>query len=201
MTGIWQLVLYALLTVGSLLTGFYIILAVIRGFQLQVLEIQLRRQVALKNYPLALATLQKTFRLNPSHADIYFQRAKIYAALGDFDSAEADFTAGLKFTPNAPAYAGRAAARLALGRPGEALVDANHVIACSRLWWRGYYERGRVYHALGYFQIALDDFDQAFSLNRQAQADILAARTEAAGRLEQGQEITGRQGILPRHST
>ncbi len=193
MTGIWQFVLYALLALGSLITGFYIILAVIRGFQLQILEIQLRRQLALKNYPLALATVQKTFRLNPSHADMYFQRAKIYAALGDFDSAEADFTAGLKFTRNAPAYAGRAAARLALGRLDEALVDANHTIACSRLWWRGYYERGRVYKTLGYFQIALDDFDQALSLHRQSPAEVLAARTETAARLEQGRK-TARQG-------
>ena len=185
MTGIWQFVLYALLAVGSLLTGSYVILAVIRGFQLQVLEIQLRRQVALKNYPSALVTLQKTFRLNPSHTEIYFQRAKIYAALGDFTSAEADFTAGLRFNRNAPAYAGRAAARLALGRPSEALVDANHVIACSRVWWRGYYERGRAYNALGYFEIALEDFDQALHLNRQTQAGILAARSEAAAQLNQ----------------
>jgi tetratricopeptide (TPR) repeat protein len=193
MTGIWQFVLFALLIVGSLITGFYIILAVIRGFQLQILEIQFRRQVALKNYPLALAILQKTFRLNPSHAEIYFQRAKIYAALGDFDSAESDFTAGLKFTRNAPAYAGRAAARLAMGRATEALVDANHVIACSRLWWRGYYERGRVYNELGYFQIALDDFDQALSLNRQTQAEILTARTDTAVRLEQSRETSSRR--------
>lgn len=185
MTGVWQIGLYALLALGGLLIGLYFVAAVVRGFQLQVLEIQLRRHLALKNYPQALALLQKTFRLNPSHSEIYFQRAKIYAALGDYGAAEADFTAGLKFIRNAPAYAGRAAARLALDRPGEALVDANHVIACSRLWWRGYYERGRAYNALGYYEIALEDFDHALTLNRQAQPEILAARQKATTHLSQ----------------
>ncbi|MBN9389351.1 MAG: hypothetical protein J0I20_15085 [Chloroflexi bacterium] len=186
MTGIWQVILYALVIVGSLITGFYLILAVIRGFQLQVLEIQLRRQVALKNFSLALATIQKIFRLNPSHADLYFQRARIYAALGDFVSAEADYTAGLRFIRNAPAYAGRAAARLALGRLDEALVDANHVIASSRGWWRGYYERGKVYNALGHFQIALEDFDHALTLTH-SQPEIEVALNEAvAGIKEKG---------------
>jgi tetratricopeptide (TPR) repeat protein len=183
MIGLLQFFLYALLILGGLVVSYYVMLAIIRGFQLQVLELQLRRQIALKNYPLALATLQQAFRINPTHADIYFQRAKIYAALGDFLSAEADFTAGLKVTRNAPAYAGRAAARLRLGRTNEALIDANHVIACSRLWWRGYYERGRVYQALGHFQIALDDFDQALELNRLEPAEILLARSEASTQL------------------
>ena len=192
MTGLWQFVLYALIIVGSLITGFYVVLAVIRGFQLQILEIQLRRQVVQKNYSQALAILQKTFRLNPSHADLYFQRAKIYAALGDFVSAEADFTAGLRFIRNAPAYAGRAAARLALGRPEEALVDANHVIASSRLWWRGYYERGRVYDALGYYQIALEDFDHALTLTQsQPVTEIEAARNETLARVAQNRELPG----------
>ena len=186
MTGIWQVILYALVIVGSLITGFYLILAVIRGFQLQVLEIQLRRQVALKNFSLALATIQKIFRLNPSHADLYFQRARIYAALGDFVSAEADYTAGLRFIRNAPAYAGRAAARLALGRLDEALVDANHVIASSRGWWRGYYERGKVYNALGHFQISLEDFDHALTITH-SQPEIEVALNEAvAGIKEKG---------------
>lgn len=190
MTGIWQFVLYALLLAGSLLTSLYIILAIIRGFQSQVLEIQYRRQVALKNYSLALATLQKIFRLNPSHADLYFKRAKIYAALGDFVSAEADFTAGLRFIRNAPAYAGRAAARLALGRFDEALVDANHVIATSRTWWRGYYERARVYQALGHFEIALDDFDHALTLTH-SQPEIAAARTETLACIAENRRATG----------
>src|ERR671926_260831 len=107
MIGLLQIFLYALLILGGLVVSYYLGLAVVRGFQLQVLEIQLRRQLALKNYPLALATLQRAFQLNPTHADIYFQRAKVYAALEDFVSAEADFTAGLKFIRNAPAYAGR----------------------------------------------------------------------------------------------
>ena len=53
------------------------------------------------------------------------------------------------------------------------------------MWWRGYYERGRAYNALGYFEIALEDFDQALHLNRQTQAGILAARSEAAAQLNQ----------------
>lgn len=180
MVGFWQFPLYALSILGAALVGYYMVLALIRGFQLQVLEIQLRRQMALKHYPQALALIQQAFRISPTHTDIYFQRAVIYAALGDFLSAEADFTAGLKFNRSAVAYAGRAAVRLALGRLNEALIDANHVIACSRLWWRGYYERGRVYTALGHFQIALDDFNQALELNQFAPGEILAAQAAAA---------------------
>lgn len=191
MIGLLQFFFYALLILGGTVVSFYVGLAVVRGFQLQVLEIQLRRQIALKNFPQALAILQHIFRLNPDQADNYFQRAKINAALGDFFSAEADYTAGLKFIRNAPAYAGRAAARLDLGRINDALVDANHAIACSRLWWRGYYERGRAYSALGHYAIALDDFDHALELNRVSPAEILLARSAA-------QDYLANAGTAPR---
>jgi Flp pilus assembly protein TadD len=180
-------IMYGLGGLGAIIVAYYMVLALIRGFQFQALEIQLRRQIGRRDYRQALETIQKALRISPTYTGIYFQRAVVYAALGDFLSAEADYTTSLKFTPNAPGYAGRAAARLALGQLNEALIDANHVIACSRLWWRGYYERGRVYAALGHLQIALDDFEQALALNQAAPDEVLLAQATLAARLESGQ--------------
>lgn len=183
MLGWLQLPLYAALCVGLAIITAFVLLAILRGFQLQWLELRFRRQQASKDYQAALETINLALRFNPSAASLYHQRAHIYAQIGDFTSAETDYTHGMRFAQGATAYAGRAAARLALGRTKEALIDANHAIACSRLWWKGYYERGRVYASLGHYAIALDDFSQALELNRLPPPEIYLARAEAASHL------------------
>ncbi len=175
--------LYVLIGLGLFLIAVLMLVATVRGFQLQLLEIKLRRQMIAKDYPAALETVARALKINPTGALLYHQRAKIQAEMGDYLSAEADYTHGLRFTQGATAYAGRAAVRLALGRTKEALIDANHAIACSRLWWRGYYERGRVYAALKHYAVALDDFNQALELNRLPPPEFYLARAEAAAHL------------------
>ncbi len=180
MTAILQFMLYAGLIAGLLVITIYVLIGCWRGFELQMLDIRLRRQLANKDYNAALSTIQQKLKLQPADAYFYFQRARIFALTGDFNSAETDYTFGMKFSQGAVAYAGRAAARLSLGRLREALIDANHTIACSRSWWRGYYERGRVYKALGHYKVAIEDFNQAIELNRWSPPEIFLERAAAA---------------------
>ncbi len=183
MLGWLQIPLYLLLCSGLALVTLFIVMATIRGCQLQWIEIRFRRQFATKQYDEALNTLDQALKLNPTNPIYYHQRAKIHAELDDFLSAEEDYTHGMRFAQGATAYAGRASVRLALGRYKESLIDANHAIACSRLWWRGYYERGRAYAALGHYAIALEDFNQTLELNRVPPPEVYLARAEAATHL------------------
>lgn len=143
------------------------------------LETRFRRQLLAGEHQAALSTISQALNLDPCAPSLYQNRARIHYELGDYFSAESDYTQGMRFSQGATAYAGRAAVRLALGETRSALIDANHAIACSRLWWRGYYERGRVYGALGHHEIALDDFEQAFELNRSPNAELFMARAES----------------------
>lgn len=183
MFGWVQVSLYITLCLGLLLVTVLVLVAALRGFQLQWLEVRFRRETARKNYEMALASIGQAIKLNPTNPHFYHQRAKLYAELGHLQMAEEDYTTGMRFSQSATAYAGRAAVRLQLALTKEALIDANHAIACSRLWWRGYYERGRVYAALGHYEVALDDFNQALELNRLPLPELYLARAEAASHL------------------
>ena len=191
MLAVVQFGLEAVLTIGLAVMLIFVLWTVVRGFQLQFLEIRYRRHLQNKEYAEALKIIEQSLRISPGNSLLYHQRAKVYAEMGDYLSAESDYTQGMRYGQGATAYAGRAATRLALGRYKEALVDSNHAIACSRLWWRGYYERGRVYTALGHYAVALDDFNQALDLNRLPPPDIYLARAEAAAHLGD-EEAAGR---------
>lgn len=182
-----QKLLYAVLCIGLVVMTIFILTALIRGIQLQFLDLRYRRQMAAKNFPAALAFIERALKVSPTNPMLYYERAKIHTELGDYEAAESDYTHGMRFSQGATAYAGRAAVRLALGRTKEALIDANHAIACSRLWWRGYYERGRVYIALGHPGVALDDFNQALELNRMPPPEIIKARADVTALLEKSQ--------------
>lgn len=179
-----QILLYAVLCLGLLVMTVFIIIAMIRGVQLQLLDFGYRRHLAAKNFSAAMALIDKALKVSPTSPMLYYERAKVFTELGDYESAETAYTQGMRYSQGATAYAGRAAVRLAMGRPKEALIDANHAIACSRLWWRGYYERGRVYVALGHPNIALDDFNQALELNRMSPPEIIKAKAEVSALLE-----------------
>jgi tetratricopeptide (TPR) repeat protein len=183
MLAVIQFILEAALTIGLVLMFIFVIWTVIRGIQVQLLELKFRRHLQNKHFEEALEVIEQSLRISPGDAFLYYQRAKVWAEMGDHQAAESDYTLGMRYGHGATAYAGRAAARYALNHYKEALVDANHAIACSRLWWRGYYERGRVYAALGHYAVALDDFNQAFDLNRLPPADLYLARAETAARL------------------
>lgn len=166
----------------------YITLVTMQRVRLYRLETRFRRQLQAGEYRVALSTISQALNLDPAAASLYQSRARVYYELGDYFSAEADYTQSMRYSQGATSYAWRAAARLALGETRNALIDANHAIACSRLWWRGYYERGRVYTALGHLTIALDDFDQAFELTRQPTAELFLARAEARRQIGRREE-------------
>jgi tetratricopeptide (TPR) repeat protein len=179
-----QPLLYAILCIGLVIMTGFILVAMVRGLQLQIIDFRFRRAMSAKSWAVALDIISRALKISPTSPLLYYERAKVYTELGQYEAAEADYTHGMRYSQGATAYAGRAAVRLALGRTKEALIDANHAIACSRLWWRGYYERGRVYAALGHPLVALDDFNQALELNRMPPPEILQARAEVSALLD-----------------
>ncbi len=185
MSGWVQASLYVALCLGLLIVTLLVLRATFRSFQVQWLEMRLRKQLAVKQYSAALTTIEQALKIDAANNFFYLQRAKLHAEIGDYPAAEADFTEGMRFAHGAPAYAGRASVRLALGRPKDALIDANHAIACSRFWWKGYYERGRVYAFLGHYRVALEDFNQALELNRTPPPELQQAHSKAAAQLEE----------------
>ena len=194
MNDLIRILLWAVLSVGLAVMLAFVGWTILRGFQLQLLEILYRKQLHHQDFQGALQTIQRSLRISPSDALLYQQRARVYTQLGDLEAAETDYTQGMRYGQGTSAstnYVGRAAVRFELGRYQEALVDANHAIACSRLWWRGYYERGRVYAALDHPAIALEDFNQAFELTQQPPAELYLARAEAATKL--GDQTTAEQ--------
>jgi tetratricopeptide (TPR) repeat protein len=135
-----------------------------RGLKVRRLEGLYQKAFRAKDYPKALIAINSALELHPQSPELFHYRARVYLAQGDYAGAEADCTRSLTFYQAASVYLDRATARLSLEKPEDALIDANHVIACSRYWWKGYYIRAKAYLALGHPNVALYDLEQAIEL-------------------------------------
>ncbi len=191
-----------LITGVLILAGsFYLSYLTAQRFRLFRLEAKLRLQFLAKDYPVALSTISQALRLDPCSVSLYQTRARVYLELGDYLSAELDYSRAIRFNQNATSYAGRAASRLGQNNPAQALLDANHAIACSRTWWRGYFERGRAYILLGYYQLALEDFEQVLEFNHNPGGDFFIARAAAYQGLQNSEaarlEVVNAQNLNP----
>src|SRR5437868_12100203 len=98
MFGWVQVSLYVGLCLGLLLITVLVLIAALRGFQLQWLEVRYRREAARKNYEEALAAIGRAIKLSPTNTHFYHQRAKLYAELGNLQMAEENYTNGMRFS-------------------------------------------------------------------------------------------------------
>lgn len=145
------------------LIGMYIMMLFVtaRGFKVRRLELIFQRALKAKEYEKALQAINEALNLQPQSPELFQQRARLHMAMGNYTAAESDCTNSLAFYQVASAYLDRATARLSLDKARDALIDANHAIACSRYWWKCYFLRAKTYLALGHPKVALQDLEQA----------------------------------------
>ena len=120
------------------------------------------------SYREAIARFDRALQISPRFAEAYLGRGSAHQIVGETDSALADFNRALDLNPDlARAYTARgtiyrdrgdvkgAMAEFARSIQAEPTVDA-------------YYERGQTYESLGEHQKAIDDYDLAIALLRDA---------------------------------
>jgi tetratricopeptide (TPR) repeat protein len=172
-----------------------LVLAIIRRVFLYRLERCYKLAMQAKNYPYAVEIMSLALHRTP-HMSFYLQnRGRARYEMGDFSGAEEDYTNCLVLNQNASAYLDRAMARMAQDRMAEALVDANHAIACSRFWWRCYFVRARVYFALTHYNVALGDLEQAIEFGAAQHPETRRLASEIRIRLTPNPERQPHEGF------
>ncbi len=97
----------------------------------------------------------------PNDGELYCLRAEVYAELGEFDKALADFEKVLELLPIADAYLGRGCMYLNMGDIPSALVDFNRAIEMEPANAMAYSNRGAAYSKLEDMENALVNYDRA----------------------------------------
>lgn len=115
-------------------------------------ELYDRRRV----FALAIQDLSRAIDLNPNFVEAYRLRGQVYEALKDFKSAIADYSQAMKLDPNADKYYQlRGEARYNFADYHGAVADF------SRLSPPPFESRGKAYVALGNYEKAIADLNQA----------------------------------------
>jgi tetratricopeptide (TPR) repeat protein len=131
----------------------------------------------------ALANFATAIALDPTYACTYYQRARVYLALGQLDAALADVNTYLTYESSFEAYVLRSMILEQQGDLEAALLDAETAVANQPNNPTGYEQRGNVYGALGDPAAALQDYHQAVALYEQyglfEQAAQLTERIDA----------------------
>jgi tetratricopeptide (TPR) repeat protein len=120
----------------------------------------------------------------------YIERGNVYRTLGQPDKALADWKRAIELDPNsATAYAARGTHYRIVGNNAAAMSDLNRSIQIVPNV-DGFYQRGQVYAALGKFDDAMKDYNQAIELGRgipflyMARASARRALGDPEGSLE-----------------
>ena len=134
-----------------------------------------RQQMNQGLYYDALETIKQAISINRFDGQCYLQQAQAHIKLRDYLAALNDYNLALRHSRSgdeATAYAGRASVYCCLEKYKDALIDANHAIACNRHAWFTYVARGHAYLGLGHYKVGLEDFEQAQQLAIETKAPI-----------------------------
>lgn len=127
----------------------------------------------LKNKDGALADFTKLIDLNLNDPQAYINRGVLYIEqFQDYNKAIADYNQALQLTTNKPdiaaiAYDGRGNALAAQNKLQGAIDDFTQAIEHKKDFAQAYFNRGRVYAALGSREEAIQDFEKADTLCSQ----------------------------------
>ncbi|MEA2206215.1 MAG: polyhydroxybutyrate depolymerase [Blastocatellia bacterium] len=117
-----------------------------------------------KDYPAALADLNRSIELAPSDA-AYYNRAGILFSQQKIDEAIADYTAGIHLKPSADGYANRGVAYEHTKRDELARADYDRAIELNPKFARAYLLRGLLLLKAGQDAAAQKDLDKGFQLD------------------------------------
>lgn len=115
-------------------------------------------------YRAAIDAFSEAILLDPANDSAFLLRGEAYQHLGDFTSAEADFTRSLELQPdNSRAYLSRATVRSALGRIPFAFADANEALRRDPQNPQARLARARLNELAGDYNAAIADYTGALT--------------------------------------
>jgi tetratricopeptide (TPR) repeat protein len=127
-----------------------------------------RAYASLKKYPEALAALDSALSLNPSSAQAYTLRGRIWYDQNDLAQARANFQMASPFAPDSHELQNNMAlVSLAEKKYGEALAHLDKAIAAQPNYAEAYYNLAVVYTQMGQSDPAREYFEKACSLDPQ----------------------------------
>lgn len=156
----------------SLLIGMLVVWG-LKGYY----AFHLKRHYSSRDYGAALRTINRLIWLStPFGAGRkYYDRALINAQLGNTDAALADFQKAIRRGPDDSqhsAYLGRASIYLQQHELETALDDCQRAMAFGPATFQAHILRARVHLALGDFQNALTDADEALAITASMLSDF-----------------------------
>ncbi len=125
------------------------------------------------DYAGAITQFSESIRVKETAA-AFLERGNAHQNLGHAQDALADWARAIQIDPNlAAAFAARGTFYRIAGDLSSALTDLDRSIQITPTV-DAFYQRGQVYHALGQFQKAVDDYSEAIALRREAPYVYLA---------------------------
>jgi tetratricopeptide (TPR) repeat protein len=119
-------------------------------------------------YPDAIDRFTRSLNISPQRPDVYLERGNAHRALGESDAALADFQAAADLNPSfAEAHTGIAMIYLERNDPRRTLEELNRSLSIQPNI-EAYYQRGLILDAQGEHQKAIDDYDKAIAVARDA---------------------------------
>lgn len=137
-----------------------------------------------------LESLTEVIRRNPNDPEAYNTRGTVYARIGEFSDAIADFTKAIQLDPkNTTAYTNRALALRQTKRNDLALADFDRAIESNPNHAPAYIGRANLLRAQGRLDQALSDLDQAIRLNPEGGLGAQAFHARGLIRQKQGDQV------------
>jgi tetratricopeptide (TPR) repeat protein len=103
---------------------------------------------------------------DPTNAEAYTKRGKVYEEKGDYDQAIADHNQAIQFNPNlAIAYTNRGLAYYRKGDYDRAIADHTQAIRLNPNLAEAYFSRGNGCYSKGEYDRAITDYTQAIRLD------------------------------------
>jgi tetratricopeptide (TPR) repeat protein len=126
------------------------------------------RLMAPATYKEAIGRFDRAISIAPNHARAYFQRGAAKRFLNRIDDALADFSRAAEIDPSlTEAYVARGAIFRDRGETQRGLDEFTRSIQIKPTI-DAFYERGQTYELLGDHPKAIEDFDQAIAIMREA---------------------------------
>ena len=131
-------------------------------------------------YPDAVIRFTHVLNISGQRSDAYFARGNAHHSLGDADAALADFQAAVDLNPSlAAAHNGIATIYIERHDTLHALQELDKSIAIQPTI-EAYYQRGEILESQGEHQKAIDNYDLAIAIDRDAPEVYLARATAKA---------------------
>ncbi len=110
----------------------------------------------------AIADYTATIRLDPAHANAYYNRGNSYSSKGDTERAIADYSATIRLDPGyANAYYNRGNAYRNKGNTDRAIADYTEAVRLQPANANAYFNRGNAYGRKGETERAIADYTEA----------------------------------------